>query len=460
MNVTVHRWSAVLLAGAVALGVSVSAAQAQPVMRPSLINPAFTVAPGIQQYNNLVNTAILGRTLRQIPPYAFGFNPYPQPIVGGMSYIPPIYPTLGSYAGMGGAYPSSATLTTNPYGGAGSLTSSYGGYGGSGYGSNTYGSMDPNYGFLSGTANVIDASGNYLKSVQDARLKQTTADEARIDYRRRLIDEARYERGLLPTTEELRQQELTRNLDWYRHQPPISDIASARALNAILNHLTSDPSVGKGPNVPIDEEVLKRINVTSPTAPTASLGLLKDDGKLQWPAALSGKEFEGPRNDLTERLQTVVAALKFSNKPEAGAIVDLNGDLAKLRSAGQNVGPVSDRIHRCVQLSRSGERRYPGLGRPERRRQLQPQVQREERGGADRRHERVWTSPPRPRAMNGPTACCIRRWWPTTTAPRARRRRPRRSRSSRDPGRAPIEIRSPAGETPRGFCIDSRSARP
>ena len=333
MNVTVHRWSAVLLAGAVALGVSVSAAQAQPVMRPSLINPAFTVAPGIQQYNNLVNTAILGRTLRQIPPYAFGFNPYPQPIVGGMSYIPPIYPTLGSYAGMGGAYPSSATLTTNPYGGAGSLTSSYGGYGGSGYGSNTYGSMDPNYGFLSGTANVIDASGNYLKSVQDARLKQTTADEARIDYRRRLIDEARYERGLLPTTEELRQQELTRNLDWYRHQPPISDIASARALNAILNHLTSDPSVGKGPNVPIDEEVLKRINVTSPTAPTASLGLLKDDGKLQWPAALSGKEFEGPRKDLTERLQTVVAALKFSNKPEAGAIVDLNGDLAKLRSA-------------------------------------------------------------------------------------------------------------------------------
>ncbi len=339
MNVTVRRWSAVLLAGAVALGVSVPAAQAQPVVRPSIINPAFTVAPGIQQYSNLYNTALLGRAIRQIPPYAYGFNPYPQSIAGGMSYVPSIYPSLGSYGGIGGAYPSSATLTTNPYSPGSTLSSSsgygggYGGWGGSGYGGNTYGSMDPSYGFLSGTANVIDANGNYLKSVQDARLKQTTADTARIDYRRRLIDEARYERGLLPTTEELRQQELTRNLDWYRHQPPISDITSARALNAILNHLTSDPGLDKGPNVPIDEEVLKRINVTSPTAPTASLGLLKDDGKLQWPPALSGKEFEGPRKDLTERLQTVVAALKFSNKPEAGAIADLNDDLAKLRGA-------------------------------------------------------------------------------------------------------------------------------
>ena len=337
---------AALLAGVVVCGVSVPAGRAQTVVRPSIVNPAFTVAPGIQQYSNLYNTAILGRTIRQIPRWAYGYNPYGSPIGNlgvGAAYVPPIYPALGSYAGLGG-YPSSAMLTTNPYGGYpssamlttnpyGGATSGYGGYGGSGYGGNTYGSMDPNYGFLSGTANVIDASGNYLKSVQDARLKQTTADEARIDYRRRLIDEARYERGLLPTTEELRQQELTRNLDWYRRQPPISDITSARALNALLNHLTSDPAVGKGPNVPIDEDVLKRINVTSPNLPGASLGLLRDDGKLSWPQSLGGKEFEGARTDLNQRLQTVVAALKFSNKPEKGAISDLNGDLKKLRDA-------------------------------------------------------------------------------------------------------------------------------
>jgi len=34
----------------------------------------------------------------------------------------------------------------------------------------------------------------------------------------------------------------------------------------------------------------------------ASLGLLKDDGKLQWPTSLSGKEFETPRTDLTTQL--------------------------------------------------------------------------------------------------------------------------------------------------------------
>ena len=96
----------------------------------------------------------------------------------------------------------------------------------------------------------------------------------------------------LPTTGELRQQELARSLDWARHQPPIADVASATTLNALLHHLTSDPSVGKGPNVPIEEEVLHRINVTSPTKNGASLGAAQArGGQAELAAASDGHGF-------------------------------------------------------------------------------------------------------------------------------------------------------------------------
>jgi hypothetical protein len=346
MNVIMRRAGTALLAASMVLGLTVSTSRAQvrlpPIATPSVVNPAFTTAPGIQIYSNLYNTALLGRAIRSIPPYAFGYNPYPTPIINSapilnnMPYLSPTYPSvLSGYSGLGGGYPTSATLTTNPYGYDSSLTSSqygnngYGGYGGYGY-------MDPSYGFLSGSADVINANGNYWKSIQQARLMQTQADQAKIDYRRRLIDEARYERGLLPTTEELRQQELTRNLEWSRHQPPIGDITSAKALNSLLHHL-NDPSVAKpGPNVPIDDEVLKRINVTSPNRTGASLGLLKDADNLQWPQALAGKDFDQARSDLGMRLQDVLQDLKGANPVKAGKVKDLNEDLQKLRNQVEN----------------------------------------------------------------------------------------------------------------------------
>ena len=342
MRITLQGWSAALGAGVLVFAASARSAHAQAVVRPSIVNPAFSTAPGIQIYSNLANSAVLGRTIRQIPPWAYSYNPYLSPGTGGGAVTPyTVSPQSSAYAGVGVGYPSSASLTTNPYGyngGATSTTSGYGGYGGSGYGGNAYGSMDPNYGFLSGTSNVIDASGNYLKNQQIARMYQTQSDSARIDYRRRLVDEARYERGLAPTAEELRQQDLRRNLEWSLHEPPIGDITSARALNSILDHLRNDPAAARGPDVRIPDGVLERINVTSPNRDGASLGLLRDEGKLQWPAALAGKEFEGPRTDLTQRLQDVVQELKFSNPVPQGKINDLKADWDKLRALVEKSG--------------------------------------------------------------------------------------------------------------------------
>jgi hypothetical protein len=349
MKVIVRSWGAALVAGLLTLGAGASAAHAQflPPRAPlPAINPAFNVAPGLQQYSNVYNAAVLGQTIRQIPPWAFGYNPYPSPVVSAapvvpsIPYIPPAYssPSLSTYPGLvsPSASPGTATLSTNPYGYDSSLStnpgypaSSYSGYGYPAYGE------DPVAGFLRGTSDVVRAQGQYFKDIESARMTRAQADMTLIDKRRKLIDEAAYERGLLPTSEQLRQDQIRRDLDRARHEPPISDIISGKSLNDLLHHLTGDPAVGRGPNVPIDEDVLKHINVTSPNNDNASLGLLKDDGKLQWPSALSGKEFEEARTNLSRRLEDVVGDLKFSNPVQQGKLNDLKKYLGDLRSQVQ-----------------------------------------------------------------------------------------------------------------------------
>jgi hypothetical protein len=355
MKVSV-RWGAAILATLVALGGLAPTAHAQlgaiPARAPlpMAVNPAFNVAPGLQIYSNLYNAAILGRTVRQFPPWAYGFNPYPSPIINsgvgyGTPYIPPYYGGLGTY-GPGG-YAGAGTLTTNPYGYDSSLYSSNSGYNGygDGYG---YGYMDPAYGFLTGYSNVIRATGDYYKAVQQSRLTQTQADEARfVDYRRKLIEEARYERGLLPTTDELRQQERAQELAYARHEPPITDIITARPLNTLLRHLLNDPGRSKGQDVRIPDGVLDHINVTSPTMPGTGLGLLKDDGKIQRPQSLFGKEFEPAWTDLSRTMESVVTEdLKFAHPAPPGKIMDLNASLQKLNDLVQKSDlSVSDYIN-------------------------------------------------------------------------------------------------------------------
>ncbi len=225
-------------------------------------------------------------------------------------------------------------MTANPYGMGSTLsTTPSSSYGGGGYGG--YGSYyeDPTAGFLRGASDVIRAQGDYLKNVQTARLIQASADEGRLDYRRRLIEEARYERMSQPTNEEVRQQILAGELNRARHEPPISDVISARSLNDLLHHLSNDPMRPKADNpIALDDEVLKHINVTGVNPNGASVGLLKDDGNLQWPLPLTTADFTGPRDLLTKSLKNAVQNLKAGETVGTGTLNDLKTELAQLNN--------------------------------------------------------------------------------------------------------------------------------
>src|SRR5205823_5331689 len=73
---------------------------------------------------------------------------------------------------------------------------------------------------------------------------------------------------------------------------------------------------GSGPTIPLDEAILKQINLTSGQGGNSSIGLLKDGGKLSWPLPLRGRDYKTDRDRLTQ-----LAAEAFK-QAQSGAVSD------------------------------------------------------------------------------------------------------------------------------------------
>jgi hypothetical protein len=318
------------------------------------VNPSPYLAPGLTLGQAAYNTTVLGQALSNVPPYALGYNPYPQTVNPGLGYSTaapyggPALSTMGAYSpypggGYGGGY--GATLATNPYlGGYGGSPSygsgGYGGSGGSGYGGpyQSY-DMNPYSGYLRGAADVTTANANYQMSIQRARLVREQANQAHLQTRRKIVEEAEWERGRMPNPEKVREADIEAALNRARRDPPLTEVWSARSLNALLNHVAAEQGKGnKGPDIPLDEETLKSINLTSGDS-RANAGLLKE-GKLQWPRPLQGDEFSEPRTRLSRRVEEAVAKLRYNpNTPvPSGLVTDMQNDLRAL----------AERLNGCV----------------------------------------------------------------------------------------------------------------
>jgi hypothetical protein len=203
----------------------------------------------------------------------------------------------------------------------------------------TYGG-DPFGGYLTGSASVINAQSDYLVKTQQAYLMKEQVRSAQLQYRRQAFDEWLYEKANTPSLNDERERIIREEV---RRAPnaPLTEIWSAKALNDLLGDAQKFQSrSGQGPNVPIDEEILKKINLTQGDG--SNLGLLKNDGKLELPLAL--RALDGSR-DLREELQ--VAVSKAYNEAKEGKSVDvatiqkIDDNLTKLQNMlVKNVGNV------------------------------------------------------------------------------------------------------------------------
>jgi hypothetical protein len=113
-NFTVAGVAALVLAGVLSApahaGTPVGTRGAKVVVLPtsqSIINPYYRVGPQMIPLNQYTyNIRQLGRAYSKVPPWVYGYNPYPTPIYFTPSYLslPYAYPYYSPFASYGFPY--------------------------------------------------------------------------------------------------------------------------------------------------------------------------------------------------------------------------------------------------------------------------------------------------------------------------------------------------------------------
>jgi hypothetical protein len=238
----------------------------------------------------------------------------------------------GVYGFSGGAFASPAL-----YGGVYGLAGAYGAYGASGYGYNGYGSYqeDSYGGYMRGNADVISNTGRYLINNQQSHLTREQVRQARIDTRRKVFDQYLYERDNTPTVED--ERERLQHEAWRRalNDPPVTEIWSARALNDLLLDAQKLQAKGtSGPPVTLDPGVLQRINVAAGRRP-GNAAMLKNQGRLNWPAALLSSKMPKEAEELREQIAALLPGAvnqAVNGKVDADRLKELNRAVASLQA--------------------------------------------------------------------------------------------------------------------------------
>jgi hypothetical protein len=127
--------------------------------------------------------------------------------------------------------------------------------------------------------------------------------------------------------------------------PPVTEINSGSALNNLLQDIRSSAARGNNAElrtyqVPLSEDTLKRINVSKGAG---NLGILKHEGRLAWPVALSGADFRSDRDKINAEVRDAVSQATYNGQVDAATIMQLNHDATavkdQLRRTGTDLPP-------------------------------------------------------------------------------------------------------------------------
>jgi hypothetical protein len=336
----VRRFGVVVLGGLILVSAATRpTAGQQPTAKPSGVlpppaNPNVFANPAAAR-GQFPNTAVLGKNL-QTPPANAGFN-YGNLAPGSTSDTG--YGTLAaSYANPGQGYGSLVN-----YSNGGAYGNGGGGWGAAGFGMwGTQWMMNPYQGYLQGAADLTNANAQYQLTISQAKIVRQQAIQESIRTRRAWLEQAEYERAHMPDPEQIRQRALQRELDRARVSPPLTEVWSGRSLNALLRHVIAQQGQGaRGPNVRLSADTLKSINPTAGDT-RGNVGLLKDQGKLQWPQPLLNGAFKEAREDLNRHMKQAFNSIQVNNSPDDSTLSDLQADLKKLQaSLDDNISVLS-----------------------------------------------------------------------------------------------------------------------
>jgi hypothetical protein len=165
--------------------------------------------------------------------------------------------------------------------------------------------------YLNGVSNVIGAQGQYQMANQQARIMNEQAKQSQIQTQQMLFEQQQWEKANTPTANDLREQERAEALRRARHDPPLSEITSAIALNAVFDEIRQVQTTQglRGPMVPLYPEIIRLINLTDGTT-RGSTSLFTDPKDFSWPLVLERDEFARERKALEQEIPQAVDQLK------------------------------------------------------------------------------------------------------------------------------------------------------
>jgi hypothetical protein len=193
----------------------------------------------------------------------------------------------------------------------------------------------PYGGYLSGAADVINAQGQMMVDQQQAFMMREKVRQEKVDTRRKQFDEYLYERAVAPTAEDDRERFRLEQIRRSRNDPPLTEIWSGKALNDLLLAIQQQTAKNvRGPDVPLQQETLDRINVTSGSAP-GSVGVLRDSGKLRWPFVLKRSAYQDDRTKLDKLAYDVFKQAEAGNV-DADTLAGMTDSTENLRATLRN----------------------------------------------------------------------------------------------------------------------------
>ncbi|MCC6421214.1 MAG: hypothetical protein IT429_23505, partial [Gemmataceae bacterium] len=269
------------------------------------------------------NTTLAARVYRQVPPYLFGYNPYPQILnTGPVFQQPSFYP---SYP-IGGGY---ANPYAGLYGGGYSAPVGYGGGYSAGYGggySNPYGGYIDPY----GQGAVLNAYGTLSLQHEQARLMREQVNQAKLETAKKRVDTLSYIRDHTPTFGQEQERIARQTLQRIQTTATPIEIWAGKSQNIILRDLTRHANrKSQAGAMTLDEETLRRLNVTRSHG---NMGLLRNNGQFTWPAALRTILPKEERDTIDKETQALVRQAANAPAPDIDRLRDLKSVLGKART--------------------------------------------------------------------------------------------------------------------------------
>jgi hypothetical protein len=249
-------------------------------------------------------------------PYAgYGTNPY-MPGVPGVSLDPTAGAGSNPYAPLGAA---ADPYLSNPYAP------------GSAY-ANPYSNPAAGPGFtLMGGADMLRAYGTVITKQEQARIMRQEYYRSKLDTQKQEFDLKMYIRNNTPDWN-ARQEKITKSvLRRIQTASNPAEIAEGRSLNFLLDDVDKNYNKATVAEIPLDENVLKQLNIKPAGLGNNSLGMLRDGGKLQWPAVLVKLLPAEVRSDIDAKAQVLAQNAANGKAPDLNAAADFQNQINKAR---------------------------------------------------------------------------------------------------------------------------------